>query len=152
MAQLLSALSRQLTPAPPIPVQRFADRWRDLIAAELVDGDTLLHTDMTPRNFLLAVRLRLVDWSSPARGAAWIDTAFMLVRLIRAGHEPAAAEAWARQVPAWVHASDEAVNAFADGLVRLWERKQWAAPGPHHGPLLDAARRWRAYRSTISRR
>ncbi|MGN9778819.1 hypothetical protein ACTMS0_24110 [Micromonospora sp. H33] len=152
VAQLLSTLSRQLTPAPPIPVQRFTDRWRDLIAPELVDGDTLLHTDMTPRNFLLDDRLRLVDWSSPARGAAWIDTAFMLIRLIRAGHEPAAAEAWARQVPAWAQARDEAVNAFADGLVRLWERKQQAAPGPHHGPLLDAARQWRAYRERINSR
>ncbi|PWU52353.1 hypothetical protein DLJ47_19155 [Micromonospora sp. S4605] len=152
VAQLLSGVSRQLTPAPPIPVQRFADRWRDLIAPELVDGDTLLHTDLTLRNFLLGDRLRLVDWSSPARGAAWIDTAFMLVRLIRAGHEPAAAEAWARQVPAWAHAPDEAVNAFADGLVRLWKRKQQAALGPHHGPLLDAARQWRDYRERVNDR
>ncbi|MFG2102514.1 hypothetical protein ACGFJ5_18155 [Micromonospora echinaurantiaca] len=152
VVRLLSALSRQLTPAPPIPVQRFADRWRDLIAPELVAGDTLLHTDMTPRNFLLADRLRLVDWSSPARGAAWIDTAFMLVRLIRAGHEPAAAEAWARQVPAWAQASDEALQAFVDGLVRLWERKQQTAPGPHHGPLLEAARQWRTHRERINSR
>ncbi|RAO52726.1 hypothetical protein LUPAC06_05587 [Micromonospora saelicesensis] len=56
---------------------------------------------------------------------------------------------WARQIPAWAHASDEAVNAFADGLVRLWERKQQAAPGPLHGRLLDAVRQWRAYRERI---
>ncbi|WP_258395745.1 hypothetical protein [Micromonospora saelicesensis] len=41
------------------------------------------------------------------------------------------------------------MNAFADGLVRLWERKQQAAPGPLHGRLLDAVRQWRAYRERI---
>ncbi|GIJ06850.1 hypothetical protein ACFFMR_07490 [Micromonospora andamanensis] len=148
VADLLTAQSRLLTPSPPVQVQRFADRWRGLIAPGLVDGDTLLHTDMTPRNFLVADRLRLVDWSSPARGAAWIDTALMLVRLVRAGHPPAEAEAWAAQIPTWAHASDEALYAFADGLVCLWERKQRSTPGPHHGPLLRAACEWRGHRAT----
>ncbi|MBX7268748.1 hypothetical protein KIF24_23825 [Micromonospora sp. Llam7] len=146
VAELLAIQSRLLTPSPPVQVQHFADRWRGLIAPDLVNGETLLHTDVTPRNFLVADRLRLVDWSSPARGAAWIDTALMLVRLVRTGHPPAGAEAWAAQIPTWAHASDEALHAFADGLVRLWERKQRSAPGPHHGPLIDAARRWRDHR------
>ncbi|QGN50487.1 hypothetical protein ACN26Y_02425 [Micromonospora sp. WMMD558] len=149
----MSGLSCQLTPAPPIPLQRFADRWRDLIAAELVDGDTLLHTDMMPRNFLLADRLRLVHWSSPAHGAAWIDTAFLLVRLIRAGHEPAAAEACARQVPAWAHASGEAVNAFADGLgAPLGTQAADRARSPPADRCWTQCPRWRTYRSAISRR
>ncbi|MCZ7420713.1 hypothetical protein O7605_14435 [Verrucosispora sp. WMMA2121] len=148
VADLLDTQSRLLTPSPPVRVQRFADRWCGLIAPELVDGDTLLHTDMTPRNFLVADRLRLVDWSSPALGAAWIDTALMLVRLVLAGHSSADAEAWAAQIPTWAHASDEALHAFADGLVRLWERKQRSAPSPHHGPLLRAAREWRDHLAT----
>ncbi|PZG21457.1 hypothetical protein C1I95_07280 [Micromonospora craterilacus] len=150
VADLLATLARELTPCPPIDVQPFTERWRGLIAPELVDGDTLLHTDMTPRNFLLGDRLRLVDWSAPCRGAAWIDTAFMLVRLVRAGHDPAAAEQWAAEVPAFAQADDEAVTAFTDALVRLWDRAQRTSPAPHRGPLLDAARRWRAHR--LSRR
>ncbi|MFG3710206.1 hypothetical protein [Micromonospora sp. NPDC047730] len=157
LAVLLGGLGRQLTPCPPVAVPPFADRWRTLIAPELVDGDTLLHTDMTPRNFLIETgsdgdvreirTVRLVDWSGPACGAAWIDTALLLLRLIRAGHDPAAAEEWGRQVPAFAEAPEPAVTAFADALVVLWQRKQQAAPAPHHGPLLDAARRWAAHRS-----
>ncbi|MEU4644784.1 hypothetical protein [Micromonospora sp. NPDC023814] len=157
LAVLLGDLARQLTPCPSVAVPSFADRWRTLIAPELVDGDTLLHTDMTPRNFLIESRsdrdvgetriVRLVDWSGPARGAAWIDTALLLLRLIRAGHHPAAAEEWGRQVPAFAEAPEPAVTAFAEALVVLWQRKQQAAPAPHHGPLLDAARRWAAHRS-----
>ncbi|MEU7618966.1 hypothetical protein AB0B27_23110 [Micromonospora rifamycinica] len=147
LADLLAGLAHTLTPAPPVSVQRFTDRWRDLIAPQLVDGDTLLHTDMTPRNFLLGGRLRLVDWSSPARGAPWIDTAFLVLRLVRAGHEPADAEKWAARIPAFAAAPGHAVTAFAGALVQLWERKQHTAPASHHGPLLAAARCWAAYRS-----
>ncbi|MEV2240804.1 hypothetical protein [Micromonospora sp. NPDC049891] len=151
VAELLTALSQQLTPSPLIPVQRFADRWKDLVAPELVDSQTLLHTDLTPRNFLLFDRLRLVDWSSPALGAAWIDTAFVLVRLIHAGHTPAEAEAWARQVPAWAHASDSAVTGFAHGLVHMWERRQRSDPASHRGPLLTAAQSWLNHRHQADR-
>ncbi|MEU5722741.1 hypothetical protein ABZ783_13060 [Micromonospora sp. NPDC047738] len=146
VADLLAALARELTPCPPVEVQPFRERWRGLIAPELVDGDTLLHTDMTPRNFLLGDRLRLVDWSAPCRGAAWIDTAFMLVRLIRAGHSPADAERWAVRIPAFAEADGEAITAFTDAMVRLWGRMQRSAPAPHRGPLLDAARQWHAHR------
>lgn len=146
VADLLVALARELAPCPPIEVQPFTERWRGLIAPELVDGDNLLHTDMTPRNFLLGDRLRLVDWSAPCRGAAWIDTAFMLVRLIRAGHSPADAEQWADRIPAFAEADAEAVTEFTDALVRLWEWMHRTAPAPHRGPLLDAARQWHAHR------
>ncbi|WP_405426933.1 hypothetical protein [Micromonospora sp. NBC_00617] len=152
LATLLTELNNQLTPCPPVALRPFADRWQTLVDSELVDGDTLLHTDMTPRNFLVmqapaaAERVRLVDWSSPARGAAWIDAAFLVLRLVRAGHTPADAEAWAAQVPAYAAAPAESVTGFADGLVRLWQRKHLATPAPHHGPLLDAAQRWSAYR------
>ncbi|MEU8260439.1 hypothetical protein AB0C02_07440 [Micromonospora sp. NPDC048999] len=146
VADLLTRLARELTPCPPVEVQPFTERWRGLIAPGLVDGDALLHTDMTPRNFLLGDRLRLVDWSAPCRGAPWIDAAFMLVRLIRAGHSPADAERWAARIPAFAEADGEAVTAFADALVRLGERMQRTAPAPHRGPLLDAARQWHVHR------
>lgn len=160
LAALLGDLTRQLTPCPPVAVPSFADRWRTLIAPELVDGDTLLHTDMTPRNFLIENRTaageaqiaRLVDWSGPARGAAWIDTALLVHRLIHAGHAPAAAEEWGRQVPVFAEAPEPAVTAFAEALVMLWQRKQRTAPASHHGPLVDAARRWAAHRSCPHRR
>ncbi|MFF5171538.1 hypothetical protein ACFY3U_02755 [Micromonospora sp. NPDC000089] len=146
LAALLTRLGGELTPGPPVAVRPFATRWHGLIAPELVDGDTLLHTDMTPRNFLLGERSRLVDWSAPARGAAWIDTALLVPRLIRAGHQPSEAERWAALVPAFARAPDDAVAAFAGALVRLWERMQRSSSAPHHTPLLAAARRWHGHR------
>ncbi|TYC07139.1 hypothetical protein FXF53_00590 [Micromonospora sp. WP24] len=146
VARLLAMLTRTLTPCPQVDVQPFTERWRGLIAPELVDGDTLLHTDMTPRNFLLGDRLRLVDWSAPCRGAAWVDTAFILVRLIRAGHSPTAAERWAARIPAFAEADTESITAFAGALIRLWDRMNQMSPAPHRGPLLEAAHRWHTHR------
>jgi hypothetical protein len=49
----------------------------------MVDGNTLIHTDVTPYNFLLHDGgVTLVDWSMPCGGAAWIDTALMVIRLV----------------------------------------------------------------------
>ncbi|MEU7673500.1 hypothetical protein AB0C42_01630 [Micromonospora taraxaci] len=155
LSALLTELGDQLTPCPPIAVRPFADRWHTLIAPELVDGDTLLHTDMTPRNFLVpegqaGSATKLADWSAPARGAAWVDAAFLALRLVRAGHPPSEAEAWAAQIPAYAAAPERSVTGFAEALVRLWQRKL-VVPAPHHGPLLDAAQRWTAYRESLPR-
>ncbi|GAB1692223.1 hypothetical protein [Krasilnikovia sp. M28-CT-15] len=83
------------------------------MAPELVDGDTLLHTDVTARNFIMSSSVSVVDWSTPCRGAAWIDTALMVVRLIRAGHTPEQAERWATSVPMWETANLAALDAFS---------------------------------------
>jgi hypothetical protein len=92
-----------------------------------------------------------VDWSMPCRGAAWIDTALMVIRLIRAGHSPAQAEAWAARTPAWSAARHEAVDAFAAGIATLSrEREQQRPSAEHLGPLTDAAARWSRHRSVHS--
>jgi hypothetical protein len=145
---LLAANAEGLTPCP-VSVQRFAVRWEGLVDGAVVDGNTLLHTDMSPRNFLIGGGIWLVDWAGPAVGAAWIDTAFVMPRLILAGHSPEQAERWARTVPAFAGAAPEAITAFAVGLVTLWERKQRTVPAPHRGPLLAAAQQWVTYREAI---
>lgn len=55
------------------------------------------------------------------------------------------------QIPAYASAPEQSVTGFVDALTRLWQRKQLAAPAPHHGPLLDAAQRWAAYRDRAHR-
>jgi hypothetical protein len=144
---LLAANAEGLTPCP-VSVQRFAVRWEGLVDGAVVDGNTLLHTDMTPRNFLIGSGVWLVDWAGPAVGAAWIDTAFVVPRLILAGHSPEHAEQRARTVPAFSAAAPESITAFAVGLVMLWERKQRTVPAPHRGPLLVAAQQWLRYRES----
>jgi hypothetical protein len=146
IAETFMFLAEALTPCP-VPVQPFSKRWEGLIAPELVAGDTLLHTDVTPHNFLVtASGTRVVDWAMPCRGAAWIDAAFLVVRLVAAGHTPAEAETWAEQLGAWRGASSRAVDAFADALVTLWRRKEQVEPAPHRPLLRHAAEQWSRYR------
>jgi hypothetical protein len=150
VAGALRTLSSALTPCP-VAVQPFTKRWAGLIESSLVDGDTLVHTDVTPRNFLLhGNRVWVVDWSMPSRGAAWIDTALMVVRLISAGHDPSQAQEWAARIPAWAQASQTALAAFAHALAALTEQRHATAPAPHRAELAAAAKRWAAYRASPS--
>jgi aminoglycoside phosphotransferase (APT) family kinase protein len=114
----------------------------------VVDGDTLVHTDVTPFNFLIHQDgVTVVDWSMPCRGASWIDTALMTIRLIRAGHRPEQAEAWAEQTMAWSGANPESVDAFAAGIAMLTRERHSQRPSSSHlGPLADAAESWARYR------
>ncbi len=128
-------------------VQPAAVRWRGRIAPDLIDGQTLCHTDVTPLNFLVGPGVvRLVDWSMPIRGAAWIDAALMIVRLIRAGHTPAQSESWADQIPPWKQARPEAVGIFVSALADLWEQRLRENPVPHRRQLAEAAQAWTTHR------
>lgn len=142
VASALVELAAVLTPAP-VAVRPFTRRWAGLVEPAVVAGSTLLHTDMTPRNFLVAgKRVWVVDWSMPSRGAAYIDAALMVVRLIRAGHEPAGAVAWAQALPAWGAAPAASLTAFARALAVLAHRRSETDPAPHRRELAAAARRW----------
>ncbi len=150
IADALTGLSQGLTPCPPVRVQPATVRWRNRIAPDLIDGQTLCHTDVTPLNFLVGPGVvRLVDWSMPIRGAAWIDAALMIVRLIRAGHTPAQAESWADRIPPWKQASPEAVGVFVSALAALWEQRLREYPVPHRRQLAEAAQAWAASASTM---
>lgn len=148
VAATLTAMATALTPCPEVKVQAATARWADRIPPEAVDGNTLAHTDVTPYNFLIhGGGMTVVDWSMPCRGAAWIDTALMVVRLIRGGHSPEQAEVWAGQIPAWSAARPEAVDAFAAGIAALSRERQQQQPSATHlGPLADAAADWARHR------
>ncbi len=49
--------------------------------AEVMAGDTVVHTDVRDDNLLLAAdgRVLLCDWNWPMVGAAWLDTLFLLI-------------------------------------------------------------------------
>ncbi|WP_341846386.1 aminoglycoside phosphotransferase [Streptomyces regalis] len=128
--------------------QRLADYLDDPEDAQLLRGDTLLHTDWTPDNVLIVDgAARVVDWAWPTRGAAWIDAACWVVWLISAGHTPEAAEQWAAKTPAWATASARALDVFATAQQRLWEGIAADAPDvPWKRGLADAAASWSAYR------
>jgi hypothetical protein len=139
IARTLTDLSTTLRPALPVlPVEL---RWRPFAergALALLRGNTLLHMDLTAENILVGDQVRIVDWAWPSRGAAWLDTAAWVVRMIQAGHAPAAAESWARRVPAWSTASASALLAHAQIRTALCRTT-------HHRALRQALDTWARY-------
>jgi hypothetical protein len=113
-----------------------------------IDGDALLHTDLQAGNLIVNDGVvTVIDWAWASRGARWVDPAFMVIRLIAAGHPPRDAESWAREIPAWQTAPAGAVTAFAATVLGLWGRKTRSpAASPHSARLTDAARDWARHR------
>ncbi|MBB4784415.1 hypothetical protein BJY27_005376 [Streptomyces rapamycinicus] len=128
--------------------QRFADYLDSPDDAELLRGETLLHTDWTPDNVLIVDNAaRVVDWAWPTRGAAWIDAACWVVWLIAAGHTPSDAEQWAAKTPAWSPAPARALDVFATAQQRLWAGIAADAPDVEWKQALAAAAgQWATYR------
>ena len=93
-------------------------------------GDRLVHYDLHPGNLKVTVDgdIVVVDWGFACAGAPWIDAAFLVPRLIEAGHSPAAAERLVSRLPAWQTAPAPAVTALA----ALWTmfREYKAIHGP----------------------
>ncbi|WP_207386958.1 hypothetical protein [Frankia sp. Cppng1_Ct_nod] len=87
-----------------------------------IDGDRLVHTDLHGGQFLVGKNgdFHVVDWGWPAAGADWIDTAFVVIRLVEAGHRPEQAEEWAKSVPSWSRLDRDTVTAFAVYVAGLW--------------------------------
>ncbi|SDT29819.1 hypothetical protein SAMN05216371_1813 [Streptomyces sp. TLI_053] len=177
VARTLETLAGALTPAPPLRALSLADRWsgqdfwhnlgsrhRDRLAPwtlarldtltraehdapDLIDGRTLVHTDLTGSNLLVnGAAVRVVDWAFPGPGAAWADTAYMIVRLIEAGHTPAQAERWAENVPLWHAAPARSVTAFAATLTGLWTLRAAEAAGPRWDALSAHGLSWLRHR------
>lgn len=145
LAELIGHL--QQTPRPAVTTLPFERRWSQLGDAGLLAGDALLHTDFNESNVLITEeRAYLVDWAWSCKGAAWVDLAFLVVRLIAAGHHPADAEEWVAQVPAWNTAPAEGIDTFATLNLRLWERAVQREPRPAWVELAATAKTWAAYR------
>lgn len=151
---------RSLAAQPPADL----DPWSAKHLAELAEleplcltamaGDTLLHTDLRPDNLMISHgdgQVVVIDWAWPARGAAWVDVAFLVPQLILAGHSPQAAEEMLEQMPAWRGADQQVLTSFAVALTGLWET-QWRADTRedlrrYHVAAANAGRAWAAYRT-----
>ncbi|RKN37986.1 aminoglycoside phosphotransferase [Streptomyces hoynatensis] len=119
----------------------------DRADAALLDGEALLHTGWHPGQVLIGEDgPRLVGWGMATRGAAWIDPACWVLRLVLAGHGPAAAERWAARVPAWAKAPRRALDAFAAAQARYWWAAALERPETRARGLADAAAAWAAHR------
>ncbi|MFI0410091.1 hypothetical protein [Actinomadura sp. 3N508] len=141
IARLVTDLSQVRRPRLPVlPVERRWAPFADGLNLRLLEGDTLVHTDLTAGNILVGERLRVVDWAWPTRGADWLDTASLVVRLIQAGHPPGQAEEWARQIPAWRNVTDAALSVFLRTRLSLAEHQP-------HADVHTALASWQEHRS-----
>ncbi|WP_239335863.1 hypothetical protein [Frankia sp. CiP3] len=87
-------------------------------------GEEVNHTDLHAHQFMIRKdRVWVVDWGWPAQGAGWVDAAFMVIRLIGAGHSPQQAEQWASRLTCWAGATDDDLNAFACYVAGLWSMR-----------------------------
>jgi RIO1 family len=149
VVQVLNRL--QQIPCPDLAVKRAEQRWAAYIddaARDLLAGQTLLHTDFNPLNVLMdAGTAWIIDWAWPTRGAAFIDPACFLLRLMLGGHSAAQAEAWAAQCDSWATASDKAIGAFALACARLYAEIACQDPQPWKRRLAAAAQEWARHRS-----
>jgi len=89
LAEQLRGLDRLAErPGPPGSALPDLDPLRELAVrgVEALGGDTLVHGDLRADNVLVtAAGAVLVDWPWACRGAAWLDTAMLLVEVERFG-------------------------------------------------------------------
>lgn len=132
---------------PDLPLKRAEQRWAPYMDdTSTLRGDTLLHTDFNPLNVLVNGTARIIDWAWPTRGAAWIDPACFILRLMAAGHTPGEAEAWAQQVSSWDPTPEKDVDAFAAASARVWVEIAQADPQPWKKRMAVVAEQWLCYR------
>ncbi|MBW4721055.1 phosphotransferase [Saccharothrix obliqua] len=156
------AVTRIRLTAPPTTQRPMASQWAqalktalatpsnsDLItdwaakAPDHMHGGHLIHSDLNPANFLITDTAKVIDWAWWRTGAAWIDPALLVIRLIAAGHQPDAAEHWAtRHSPDFATTPPDALTAFAASVVRIWERRFPSTP------TTTAARTWTRHRTS----
>jgi hypothetical protein len=138
--------------APRHACRRIEDRWAEAaqhagVRVELMAGNHLLHTDLNPHNILVTdTGTRIVDWSWPSLGAAWIDTACAALWLIAEGHSPVQAESWASEVAVWASTTSEKIDAFVAINSVLWGQIAAAEPRSWKRELHRAASAWTAHR------
>lgn len=144
-------------PCPPVAMLSAGRRWGPYLdrpeEQRLIAGEHLLHTDPNPGNVLVAEgRAWLVDWAWSTRGAAFIDFACLIPRLIVAGHNPAEAEDWTARHPVWQEADQEAVTVFSLALARLVRKLADGDPvGVWRLPMVQATQRWVQHRRATNR-
>jgi hypothetical protein len=141
----MDALGR--IPCPDLPLKEAERRWSDYFgdasARELLRGDSLLHTDFNPLNILIDEgSTYIIDWAWPTRGAAWIDPACLVLRLMAAGHTAAEAESWAARTVAWGTAPTAGVRVFADASRRMWREIARHDPQPWKQRMATVADAW----------
>jgi hypothetical protein len=141
----------QALPCPKVLTAKRAEiRWQAVTDdVTPLAGDALLHCDLNPANVLISREgtVRVVDWAFVARGAAFLEPALLVPWLLKAGHHPTEAEAWAGRFSSWSDADPAHIDLFCRSFADKWQLNI-AANGEAAWALehAAAARRWADYR------
>ncbi|WP_328476843.1 hypothetical protein OHA21_22960 [Actinoplanes sp. NBC_00393] len=147
LAATLTGISTTRVPPSGGLIASIRQSWGRVVDPRLIAGDALVHGDAAPSNFLTdGTTVRVVDWAKMCHGAPWVDTTFMAIRLVHAGHTPAEAEQWANSVPAWREAPRGPVTALAGTFAKYCRMVAERTGSTARADLADAAHRWVQYR------
>ena len=103
--------------------------------------------DFNPLNILLGPdRAWIIDWAWSTRGAAFIDAACFLIRMMAAGHSASQAEALAVQCPCRQQAPSTAIDVFALASARLYDEIAFNDAQPFKQRLAAVAHDWACHR------
>ncbi|MFD7438840.1 aminoglycoside phosphotransferase [Streptomyces sp. NPDC059861] len=145
VAEAIADLQDVVAPTD-IAIKQAEERWAAYApagTAAFFAGTTLLHTDLAPHNVLIDDQAHIIDWAWPTRGAAWIDPAVLILRLLEAGHTLASAATFASRFPSWRAAPMEAVQAFTAANASLWaeiartDEAPWKTAMARHAAAFD---------------
>lgn len=160
-SRMLVDAAAALTPAPGIGLAGFAEEFggwpsywegyghlpyaaqaRALAerAVEAAAGDTLCHTDVRDDNLLLGAsgEVWLCDWNWPVRGAAWLDSLWLLIGPRGDGLD---VEAHIASHPLLASVDPEAIDSVL-ALTLGYFHKVADDPAPSFSPYLRRAQAW----------
>ncbi|MGC5015534.1 phosphotransferase family protein [Streptosporangium sp. DT93] len=143
-------------PPSDLPAADAYRHGRGLLDLDALGGSTLLHADLHEGNLLACpAGVRVIDWGLACQGAAWVEIALLIPRLILAGHTPEQAERLVERVPAWKSAPADAVTGLAAVWVLFREfvaRNGPAGIRPSRARAAVAGRAWVEYRTARGKR
>jgi Phosphotransferase enzyme family len=151
---LIKTLGEIEVPTGSGPFKLAEDRWKTYVddprELEIFVSATLQHTDWIPHNVLISPqRPYLIDWAWPTLGAAWMDPAYFLIRLMASGYSTEDAEAFAAQIPAFAKADPAHLDVFARVNVRMWDEIEEQSTGHISSwmrGVVAASRNWAKHR------
>ena len=113
----------------------------------MLAGDRLVHCDLNPANVLMTANgARVVDWAFTSRGSVWLECGFVIPWLMRDGHTPGQAEAWADQFAVWKQADAGHIDLFAGFLSRQWAKRDVDGADPWVKEYAGLVRQWDEFR------
>lgn len=146
VTELQMKTARLLASHPDGELQRLIAAATHALDIRELAGQRLVHYDLHSGNLLVTGGgVVAVDWSFAGKGAAWIDAALLVPRLIAAGHSPGDAELMVSALPAWRSAPRAAVTGLAAYWTAFRAYKASYGPEPTREIRTRAARAGQAW-------